>query len=246
MVRILSFIGICLIIGQIQAQSLTVWPGDVSDNGRVDYVDFLLWDQAYGTFGPPRLDGGDTWSAPAAFEWLETFPNGTNFAHADCNGDGIIDEFDFDVIFQNYGLVNDSLGTEPIQIGINGIDPPIFFDTTFFQYTVPEGFSVSVPIVLGTADLPVGNFSSVGFQVKFNPEHFEQLLVFPASPDSSFFQPFPFIPGFSSQPGYVDVILGVQDPSGFGQFNGTIAHLTGIIIEDLVGLTEQTGFGIED
>ena len=82
-----------------------VWPGDANADGIADYRDILEIGLAFSSEGPMRssLFG---WLPLYADDWDDSFINGTNFKHADCNGDGIVDESDFnkvtDQLFYNF------------------------------------------------------------------------------------------------------------------------------------------------
>ncbi|RME97899.1 MAG: hypothetical protein D6772_09775 [Bacteroidetes bacterium] len=80
----------------------SIWPGDVNNNGLVNTVDLLYWGVAFGSSGPERAEQGADWrpyAAPAP--WSAQFPEGTNYAFADCNGNGLVDEDDLDDAIEN-------------------------------------------------------------------------------------------------------------------------------------------------
>jgi hypothetical protein len=79
----------------LQAQQL--WPGDVNNNGVVNEVDLLYWGIAFGSTGSERDETGTDWQAyDLPDPWAQNFPNGNNYAFADCDGNGVVDEDDFD------------------------------------------------------------------------------------------------------------------------------------------------------
>lgn len=85
--------------------SQQVWPGDVSNNGIVDNKDILFWAHARGVTGAARVDASSQWAAQEVdFDaWSSFFPDSDlSFAHADCNGDGVVDDLDLAVIMDNY------------------------------------------------------------------------------------------------------------------------------------------------
>jgi hypothetical protein len=91
-----------------------IWPGDVDNNGRVFEVDFLYWRYAYGKTGPQRAEQGSDWKAydPPA-PWAGNFPNGLNFAWADANGNGLVDDDDEELCIDEYfGLEHGQPGSE--------------------------------------------------------------------------------------------------------------------------------------
>lgn len=85
--------------------SQQVWPGDVSNNGIVDNKDILFWAYARGATGAVRVNASSQWAAQDVdFDaWSSFFPDSDlSFAHADCNGDGVVDDLDLAVIMDNY------------------------------------------------------------------------------------------------------------------------------------------------
>jgi hypothetical protein len=63
-----------------------VWPGDANQDGAVDESDVLAIAMHYGMTGPERPDTSMTFTPHASHQWDEL-----GAAHADVNGDGIVD-----------------------------------------------------------------------------------------------------------------------------------------------------------
>ncbi|MFQ5448877.1 MAG: hypothetical protein ACE5FF_18280, partial [Saprospiraceae bacterium] len=87
-------------------QSDCVWPGDADNSGFVRNDDLLYTAVGSANFqtGSPRAVVSYAWLPQEAIPWSDTFQNGANFKHADCNGDGQIDTLDFGLIDYNYRL----------------------------------------------------------------------------------------------------------------------------------------------
>lgn len=105
--------------------SQQVWPGDVSNNGIVDNKDILFWAYARGATGAARANASSQWAAQEVdFEaWSSLFPDSDlSFAHADCNGDGVVDDLDLAVIMENYWktLPNGPVSGDPFSYSPNG------------------------------------------------------------------------------------------------------------------------------
>jgi len=81
-----------------------VWPGDANYDLVADMNDLLYLGWAYGATGTVRVGATNNWQAEPSVNWGQTTAYGTEFKHADCNGDGMIDLNDTLAIFQNYGL----------------------------------------------------------------------------------------------------------------------------------------------
>lgn len=81
-----------------------VWPGDANYDLTADMNDLLYLGWAFGATGPGRPSATNNWQAEASTNWGQTTAYGTEFKHADCNGDGVIDLNDTLAIYNNYGL----------------------------------------------------------------------------------------------------------------------------------------------
>ena len=152
----------------------TVWPGDVNNNGIVNEVDLLYLGLAFGESGPSRTSIDSSWAAQEIIEnWSSNFPNGLNFAYADCNGDGLVSEADADVIEKNYLETQDDIMVIPDDVleGVVGEDPKIIFLEN--DLVVPEGGSIDLNIGLGSVDSPVDSILGLAFIIKVDPELFQ-------------------------------------------------------------------------
>ncbi len=150
----------------------TVWPGDVNNNGIVNEVDLLYLGFAFGETGTPRTEIDTNWTAQTIIEnWEGEFSNGVNFAYADCNGDGIVDVLDADVVEKNYLETHGTLIPDDIVEGVLGEDPRIVFPQQ--DLIIPQGSSsIDVDIGLGTAEIPVDSILGLAFTIRVNPELF--------------------------------------------------------------------------
>ncbi|MCB9346128.1 MAG: M4 family metallopeptidase [Lewinellaceae bacterium] len=83
-----------------------VWPGDANQDNIANHYDLLKIGQAYGFHGFARQEASATWVGHPAFDWGGFFPENINLKHADMNGDGLVDNADFFVLEQNYGLTH--------------------------------------------------------------------------------------------------------------------------------------------
>ncbi len=88
-----------------------VWPGDANADGWVNNFDILAIGLSYENEGPERPNASVTWIPQPAFDWdTETQLTSSvdyeqywvNDKHIDCNGDGIINDGDSQVIDFNY------------------------------------------------------------------------------------------------------------------------------------------------
>lgn len=144
-----------------------VWPGDVSNNGKANAVDLLFWGLAYGAEGPARADENTDWSAqtlPAL--WSNSFPNGLNFAYADCNGDGIVDEEDFsDAIEENFGLEHPPI-TADTYANASGSAPRLRLTPS--ATLVEEGAMVDISLSIEDAAQPISAFYGMAIKLSYS------------------------------------------------------------------------------
>ena len=147
-------------------QSLTVWPGDVTNNGVVNNVDFLHLGLAYNYIGPARDSVNSSWLPQQVSPWAGQFANGVNYAYADCNGDGIVNYFyDAFPIYVHYGKVHGLVTPDVFVPGTPGVDPPFQFDDSALPAQVSGGQQITLPLTLGSAALPMEDFYGIAFSI---------------------------------------------------------------------------------
>ena len=93
--------------GDLQTAS-NIWPGDANGNDTLWLPeDALYMALALNSTGTPRDTIANSLIYPYpyfcfdsdyAIDWSQTFPNGTNYKHADLNGDGVVDVSDINML----------------------------------------------------------------------------------------------------------------------------------------------------
>ena len=162
----------------------TVWPGDVNNNGIVNEIDFLYLGYAFNSRGIPRTTIDSNWIAQEIItEWDGTFPDGLNFAYADCNGDGIVNEADAAVIEKNIaqtrdGFTRDELLTLPPDTSNTSAPLPRFTirksnSEVVSNIEVASGDVVELGIDLASDDIPVQEFLGFAFTINVDPRFFK-------------------------------------------------------------------------
>ncbi len=151
-----------------------VWPGDINNNGIVNNVDVLYWAIANDAKGDARPNASTDWvgqDLPTTV-WADTFPNGLNYAYADCNGDGVVNEADRNLIERNFGLVHGDVIPDEFATGEPTSDPTLLLssDTT----TVSPGGTLNADLSLGTESDSISNFYGIAFTVVYDPEILDQ------------------------------------------------------------------------
>lgn len=144
-----------------------VWPGDVNNNGIVNGADLLYLGTAYGSTGTPRAEVDTDWESKTIVEaWGLSFPNGLDYAYADCNGDGVVDDLDLeDGIIENFQEVQPGSGIGDYRNGVRGTDAPLKL--------VPSvdfangDLSLKIGLFLGNADFEVTDLYGIAIQLSY-------------------------------------------------------------------------------
>lgn len=222
-----------------------VWPGDANSNNLANHFDLLNVGVAYGFQGPPRPTASNAWSGMPVLPWLQSFSNtggvNVNYAHADCNGDGVINAADVEVIRQNYGLTHGPVAPyTPLPATPN--NPPLFVNMP--DGSLAPGAVISAPIVLGRQNLPVEAIYGLAFRINFDPEVFvpnsvqiEFLQNTWLGANTPATQALITIDRSFAQDGYIEVAISRINQLNAGGF-GPIARFRGII-DDIAGLVES-------
>lgn len=138
---------------EIMLQGDCVWPGDISADGRVDMVDYLLLGLVHGQSGPVRANASPTYTPQTAPVWNSSFQAnnpwaaGVNLAHADANGDGLVDaETDGALVRLHHGKTGlPRIAPNPTaMVNIN-----LQLDTTVVRSGDSVGFQVSLTTANG-------------------------------------------------------------------------------------------------
>jgi hypothetical protein len=137
-----------------------VWPGDANSDGVVNTSDVFEIGLAFSNTGAARSPGGNAYTSQFANNWTGTVSTGKNKCHADCNGDGTVNNSDTLAIFNNFLLTHSFKLSE---IAVNG-DISFSSNSTY----VNEGMWSKVDILLGSSASPVNQVYGVAFDVNFD------------------------------------------------------------------------------
>lgn len=97
-----------------------VWPGDTNADGVVNYHDVLTLNLKQGKTGLPRSNATAAWTAQATPDWGDSTPDGIDAKHADCDGDGLVDNStDAPIVSANYGSTHGN-GTSSFLANFSG------------------------------------------------------------------------------------------------------------------------------
>ncbi len=215
--------------------------GDANNDGIVNNLDIVYIGYAFGNLGPARITTDST--PPASLEsvllWEENFPDSINYIYSDADGNGFIDEEDFLIVSANYNNNNGTDNNFEYPTGTLDIDPQLKFDNPVIGFPLTAGSRFSVPISLGSRDIPVEKLNGLAFSVDYDPRAIAEVqLDFSESWANPSDDLFAFqVPSNETANQYDAAITryGNDPVSGQGKF----AALSIIIEEDLIGLFEN-------
>lgn len=141
----------------------TVWPGDADGDNIVNLYDPLAIAVAHGKTGPSRPGANLAWTAQPGPAWGTSFLNGVNHKHADCDGNGTVDDTDLAAVSLNYGQTHPRPGGEEAPAKTAGL-PDLYFDLT--GVAGHAGSMVSVPIKLGTTGSTMSNLYGLSTRIQ--------------------------------------------------------------------------------
>lgn len=156
-----------------------MWPGDVNNNGIADGADFIYYGLAHGSTGPVRPGGDDDWTPQNIAPWAQVFPNGVNYAFADIDGDGEVDNSDQSKFENNWGKVHGTITPDGYGASSGGAPLRIHLIPSVVQSG--PGAPLNIEVRLGDAANPLTNV--YGFAFKF---HYDNQLVESGGSDIEF------------------------------------------------------------
>lgn len=156
-----------------------VLPGDVNGDNMANMFDLLSIGLSYGDTGSVRNNATTNWVYQDAFDWTNSFVNGRNYKHADCDGNGVINGNDLDAILQNYTPVSTY---NNLILGHN--TGPILTLAPYYD-TVTTGSQVNIPIVLGSPTEQVYDLYGAVFSINYNHKLIDQSTITVTFPNNS-------------------------------------------------------------
>ncbi|PHI20140.1 hypothetical protein CEQ90_09325 [Lewinellaceae bacterium SD302] len=132
-----------------------MWPGDIDNNGQVAAADLLYFGHSFDSEGPERPGIVNlSWAPiPMGEIWLDTFPDGHNFAYADIDGNGRVTETDFEHYREYIGRIHGDVEDDILL--------PTLEDSSLNQlHLVPTGFEVREDGNYLIVDVQVYNYNN--------------------------------------------------------------------------------------
>lgn len=142
-----------------------VWPGDVRTDGLVNVIDFWAIGLGFGETGPMRPDATILWEPQPSPDWNNhiTFIEEIDLKHGDCNGNGIVNIEDRDVVELNWGLTHDFA---PDEDEFAKTTLPISLE----KHTSEASNQIEISLNLGENGSIIEDFVGIGFRISYPEE----------------------------------------------------------------------------
>lgn len=148
-----------------------VYPGDANIDGVVNNWDYLYPATSYGVSGAPRTNQLNLFVPTQANDWTTSLANNLNTKYLDCDGNGVINGQDMNVITNNYGSKRTCTTAQPpnlpnVQFYMvdylgNRIDTADFFNTSAIKRSLTL-----------RCDIPNNDFYGIAFTVELDDSVF--------------------------------------------------------------------------
>ena len=147
-----------------------LWPGDVNNNGVVNGIDVLYAGIASGSEGPERPGASSDWQAqPLGELWTQSFSDGINYAYADCDGNGEVEEDDVtETIKDNFFLTHGALIPDTYSSGTPATAPLVKLEVQNSNIGINQ--TLIVDLWLGDDIMPIQNFYGIAIAMSYNPD----------------------------------------------------------------------------
>lgn len=242
-----------LICGGVSAQ-VELWPGDANNNGIVDELDIITIGMYYGEEGEMWLDTLDDddifFEEYEAEEWGELMYNDEDIVHADCNGDGIIDEEDVLIVLWFFDEFH---GRNNPQNSSTQSSNTLYLEME--EDSVAPGGTATINVIMsGSADTTFNSYG-LSYAIRMNPEiaHIDEEIV---TWDMIHEEDEYYIPHVDDSNGIMTVEVAEPHDGAIFQtivkidgqeddFVGPIASFKTVIEDDLDGSIKRGDLGIE-
>jgi parallel beta-helix repeat protein len=185
-----------------------VWPGDANSDLAANNKDLLSVGLYYTESGTSRDSISNIWIGQKAKSWGKFQYNGSDMKHADCNGDGMVNDKDTVAIVLNYGLQHKR---NFVQKELNAANPDLYFVPS--KTTANPGDWIDVAVWAGTSTIPVTDLYGLAFDIGHHTNIIESGSVSITYPTSWLATPL------------VDAIRISKIIENYGMFDGAISRI---------------------
>lgn len=165
-----NFTNICT--QTVTCEDNCIWPGDLNADGIANHEDIIALGFGINTTGPTR-EGPHNWFPRDGENWAGTQIFGANNKHLDADGDGIVDESDFNKTEDHYNFTNGSYtpvftpseGNDLIVIKIPG-------DEELFNLNPNSNTLIRVRLLTDIPDL-----KALSFVLEYDKQYIESFIA---------------------------------------------------------------------
>ena len=144
-----------------------VYPGDVNRDGVANLYDLIPLSGGIGATGPYRPNATLDFAPQQAEDWDLSTPDGINYKHLDCDGNGIVETEDFLAIQRNYSAIED-----PIDV-FESDGPEVYLefetDTVYVdQNNIPDQVTIKAGIYMGDEAAPIEDLHGMAMALSYD------------------------------------------------------------------------------
>lgn len=145
-----------------------VLPGDANGDKKANVYDLLNLGLGFAKTGVPRPFATTAWTPQFAPNWTQATTAGINFKHIDCDGNGVVNDFDRNAIDQNYTSIDTG-----VIVNLGNV-PKVWLrfavDSVVIDPNNPVPFQISADIMVGTPSKPALDLYGLAFALTY-PEY---------------------------------------------------------------------------
>ncbi len=154
--------------GNLPSGTDYVMPGDANGDKKANVYDVLNIGLGYASAGAPRPNATTAWMPQFAPNWPQTVATGVNYKHLDCDGDGVVINFDMAPVEQHCVPIDTNdvtwLPAAPT------VRVEFSQDTIYVNPNNPAPLEISANIMVGSQTQPVFDLYGLAFALQY-PEH---------------------------------------------------------------------------
>lgn len=151
-----------------------VWPGDINKDSIVNNKDLLFLGLAHDATGAKRFGATLDFIGQAAEPFSGAFRDSTNYKHADCNGDSIINAIDKEALVQNYDRQR---GTPPDKISPSTTSPITLLPIIKNVQRQGDTIDLDLSVALYRTDGGQTNFYGLAFTARYDSPILNWMIV---------------------------------------------------------------------
>jgi len=143
-----------------------VMPGDANGDKRANVYDLMYLGLGFAKTGAPRPFATTAWTPQFAPNWGQASSAGINFKHTDCDGNGLVNEFDRNAIELNYFPIDTFGGVVAAEEA-----PKVWLRFALDSITIdpnnPQPLTIAADVMVGSASKPALNLYGIAFAITY-------------------------------------------------------------------------------